>query len=1159
MLFLQKKGFLLFAFSLSIYNCTAQNYFFGDIPEISLKVASNQRAIIPARYRTLQLNKSGLLNFLTTVPSEKSSLIRIGKPVIEIPLPSGGTAKFYIWESSTMEEGLSAKFSGIRTFTGQGIDDPTANIKLDFTPAGFHAMIISSLGGAVFIDPYARGNTDIYISYKKTDFKKGTRFFELPVLKNLTGANRPLPINGLSRGACMGAQLRVYRLALAATAEYTAFQGGTVEAALAAQVTTINRVNGVYEREVGIRMVLVANNNLLLYKDAATDGYSNSDGGSMLAENQRIIDLVIGNGNYDIGHVFSTGGGGVAGLGVVCVAGLKAKGVTGLTVPSGDPFDIDYVAHEIGHQFGANHPFNSATDACIGNGVSSANAEPGSGSTIMAYAGICGADNLQSNSDAQFHAISLNEISTFIISGSGNNCAQNIPTGNLAPVVSAGPDYVIPKSTPFSLTGNATDANGDAITYCWEQINVGGAFGGWNNPSGNAPIFRSFVPQSVPVRNFPQLSDVLNNITSIGELLPSYGRTLDFRLTARDNRAGGGGICFDETAITVNGTAGPFQITYPSSSGITWLANDFKTIIWDPSGTAAAPINCSKVNIELSLDGGISFPITIASNTPNDGIEEISVPNKITSAARIRIKAVDNVFYDISNANFSIQSPSAAEFVFNTPLPVNVCSVNIGSTSLQTASLNGFSNAINLSASSVPAGTTLVFGKNPVLPGDSLSITLTNTASLAAGVYTILVSGVSGNVSKSRNISFVVSSIPSSPSKLIAPANNSIGISTQASFNWSPVLGGAMYVLEISTVANFTSIVQSIPAIGKLPFVLPSALAENTIYYWRVGAYNNCGTGIFSTVGVFKTGLATCKSSTDVPKFISSFGNPTIHSTLTIPTQSGVTIADVNVLGLAGSHSYINDLTVTLTSPAGTSVVLFDTICNNEADFNINFDDEALLATIPCPPTGNQTVRPRHPLAAFDGESSAGTWILTIKDNYDQDGGNLNAWGLAFNNCSFIATPILVSTVPWNVLCPPFANTSLAATITGSTYQWQVNKGNGFISLVSDSNFSGVHSALLQIYNAASSWTGYQFRCMVDGNASIVFTLGFTSVWNGSVSNAWENAANWSCNTVPDVNTDVVIQTGTVIVNSNAVCRSIKATLGSVVTVNTGFTITVAH
>jgi hypothetical protein len=512
------------------------------------------------------------------------------------------------------------------------------------------------------------------------------------------------------------------------------------------------------------------------------------------------INTVIGNANYDIGHVFSTGGGGIAGLSVVCTSDQKAYGVTGSPVLVGDPFDIDYVAHEMGHQFGASHSFNSATDACGGgNATTYSNAEPGSGSTIMGYAGICGSDNLQLNSDAQFHAVSYDEISIYTTVGTGNNCAVKTATGNTPPTVNAGADFTIPKSTPFSLTGSGTDANGDVLTYSWEQVDVGGPFGTWDNPSGNAPIFRSFVPASTPTRFFPKIADVINNTTVKGEILPSYARTMHFRLTARDNRASGGGVCSDETAITVSGTAGPFVVTYPNTAGLTWLVNDFKTITWDPAGTEVAPINCANVKIELSVDGGTTYPVTLLASTPNDGKEEIQVPNNVSTRARIRITAVGNIFYDISNINFAIQQPTAVEFVFNNPVPQASCSATSLAATLKTAAFNNFSTNINLSASGVPAGATVSFNTNPVAPGNSSIVTLNNTANLANGTYNITVTGVAGAVTKTRIIPFVVNSIPAASSNLTAPANNATGVAVLPLFNWSAVAGAGFYTLEIST------------------------------------------------------------------------------------------------------------------------------------------------------------------------------------------------------------------------------------------------------------------------------------------------------------------------------------------------------------------------
>ncbi|MEO5893798.1 MAG: zinc-dependent metalloprotease family protein [Ferruginibacter sp.] len=1141
-------------FSAVVCNAGAQNAFFTDALENSFTTPSQKRVIIPSKYRTVQLNKSGLLNFLRIIPSEKNVLSRNVSPVIEVPMPGGGTAKFHIWESSVMEPALAAKYPDIKTFTGQGIDDPTANIKIDFTRFGFHAMIISSLNGAVFIDPYSQGNTTHYISYNKIDFAKKGKYKELPVVKLKGSLNRPASPLDVQAGSCNGTQLRTYRLALAANGEYTAFQGGTAEGAIAAEVTTMNRVNGVYEREMSIRMILVANNNLLVYTNSGTDPYTNANPNNiMLSENQNNIDAVIGNANYDIGHVFSTGGGGVAGLAVVCVTGEKAQGVTGTDSPAGDPYDIDYVAHEMGHQFGANHTFNSDNGACNGNGESLTNAEPGSGSTVMAYAGICGTDDLQANSDAVFHAMSFNEIIDNTTQGDASSCPVVTATGNTPPVVNAGADYIIPKSTPFSLTGSAADANGDVLTYSWEQIDVGGPFGTWDNPSGNAPLFRSFIPRPTPVRFFPRLADVISNNITKGEVLPAYARVMHFRLTARDNRAGGGGVCVDEAAITVNAVAGPFVVTYPNATGVSWLVNDFKTITWNPAGTGAAPVNCANVKIELSTDGGLTFPVTILASTPNDGTEEIQVPNNVTAAARIRITSVGNIFYDMSNANFSIQASPVADFVFNSPVPATSCGGTSLATTLKTAPLSGFTAAINLSATGNPAGTTVTFGASPLSPGSATTVTLNNTNTLVNGTYNITVTGVAGAVNKTRIISFVVNAIPPPPAVLTSPANNATGISTQPSFNWSAVAGASYYKLEISKVSTFSPVAQTVTNITALPRVLTSPLAENTVYYWRVTSTNNCGTGASSATGVFKTGIATCKNSVDAPQEISVIGAPTVLSTITVPAVAGVTINDLNVVRLTGTHSYMNDLTVSLTSPAGTTVVLFNEICPGGAeDFNINLDDEAAIA-IPCPPTNNQTARPQNLLSAFDGESSVGTWTLTVKDNANQDGGSLVGWGLAFNECTVIATSI------YSQLCPPAANTSLSSDLTGASYQWQVNTGSGFANITDNLLYSGTNTAMLQINNAPSLWNGYQYRCVVDGNNSTVLTLGFTTYWNGSVSNAWENPANWSCNSVPDANTDVIINTGAVVVKSSAICRSIKVNPTSSVTVNAGFKITVAH
>jgi len=512
----------------SVFTNTAQSNLWTDISENQFDNVG-ERYIIPEVYRTLKLNLMQANSILKAAPMEFTVEAIEDRYIIELPMPDGSFQVFKFWESPTMEPDLQIQYPEIRTYTGQGIDDPYATLKFDLTPHGFHAQILSP-NGRVFIDPHNKGDIQHYISYYTKDFYKINAEFECQLFsdENLI-EELGYPSDELLTPS--GPQLRTYRLAVAATGEYTAFYGGTVPLGLAAVVTSVNRVNGVYEKEVAVRMVLVANNNLIIYTNASTDPYSNTNGSTMLGQNISNLSAVIGNSNFDIGHVFSTGGGGVAYLGSVCTSN-KAGGVTGSSSPIGDAFDIDYVAHEMGHQFGGNHSFNGTTGSCSGGNRNASTAfEPGSGSTIMAYAGICSPQDLQAHSDAYFHIVNFDEIIAFTNSGTGNGCAVITSTGNNAPVVTvpAG-GFAIPKSTPFSLTGSATDPNSDAMTYCWEEYDLGPA-GAPGTPSGDAPIFRSWNPSTSPARTFPRLSDLLNNTTVIGELLPTYARNLKFRLT----------------------------------------------------------------------------------------------------------------------------------------------------------------------------------------------------------------------------------------------------------------------------------------------------------------------------------------------------------------------------------------------------------------------------------------------------------------------------------------------------------------------------------------------------------------------------------------------------------------------------------------------------
>lgn len=628
-----------------------------------------ERQIVPQTYRTIQIDHHSLDILLANAPMEAQVNVRNSSSIIDLPTPDGSFQQFKFVESPVMDDELTARYPWIRSFLGQGIDDPTATLRFDVSHKGFHGMVISSTG-TWYIDPFSKEDTDYYISYTKAAFYATTTkvFEELPPIMSDVSIDvqkydenvgtkykkpkhdREVRNFGQNR-TDSGNELRTYRLALAGTQEYTAFHGGTVPDGIAAMNTSMTRINGVYEREVAIRMIMVGNNDLLVYT-SEPDPYTNGNGGTMLGENISNCNSVIGSANYDIGHVFSTGGGGVAYLNAPC-GGNKAGGVTGQGAPVGDPFDIDYVCHEMGHQFGGNHTQNNPCNRSAGAAY-----EPGSASTIMGYAGIC-APNLQSNSDDHFHNHSFNEIKTFSVNGNGNTCAVITSTGNTPPVVDVGTGgFSIPMSTSFELTAvSASDPDGDAITYNWEQYNLGPATDGadtdLSNPSGNAPIFRSWPAVTSDTRVFPRIQDLVNNTTVVGEHIPTYARNLTFKCTVRDNVAGGGGVNEDQLSFEVTDAAGPFLVTAPNSA-LTYPGNTIQTITWDVAGTDAAPVNANNVDIFLSTDGGFTYPSLLVANVPNDGSQDVLIPAGETSTARIKVKASANVFFDISNVNFTI-------------------------------------------------------------------------------------------------------------------------------------------------------------------------------------------------------------------------------------------------------------------------------------------------------------------------------------------------------------------------------------------------------------------------------------------------------------------------------------------------------------------------
>lgn len=694
---MKKITLLLIIFSLNL-GFGQQNYWNKTDETKLVSKEKFDRATNPSNYQIYNLNFQVFKELLANAPMENPELQ--SDLILLFPDFNGNLSRFKVFEAPVMEKELMDKFPSIKSYSAQGIDDRSATLRFSVTNFGLHVMSLSGDLGTYYIDTYTK-DLNNYIVYSKKDIQPARQFGclvqdEESMIEDYGRFDNQEMVND--------GNLRQYRLAMSCTIEYSAFHltaAGTPAAAplatkravvLSAMVVTMTRVNGIYERDVAVRMNLIANNENIIFIDS--DSFTNDDGFAMLNENQTVINAVIGSTNYDIGHVFSTGGGGVAQLASVCGSG-KARGVTGSPSPVGDPFDVDYVAHEMGHQFGANHTQNNACQI-----DTSSSFEPGSASTIMGYAGIC-APNVQNNSDAYFHARSIFQMTSFVTSSSAN-CRQLSASGNIAPVVNAGPNYIIPNGTAFKLTGSATDANGDALTYCWEQYNNDVSTQPPLTTATAGPNFRSVMPSTSPTRYFPRFQDVLNgNLAPTWEVVPTVARTMTFALTVRDNRAGAGMTNRADMTVTT-AAVGPFRITSPSVDNTSWDPASTQTITWDVAGTTANGINTANVNILFSDDNGATFT-TLVANTPNDGSEVITLPNVLSPYCRIMVESVGNIFYALSK-NISLGyvvsvTTTCNDYTFNTPFAIpdnnptfTVRSINVPTT----ANISDVNLAVNL-------------------------------------------------------------------------------------------------------------------------------------------------------------------------------------------------------------------------------------------------------------------------------------------------------------------------------------------------------------------------------------------------------------------------------------------------------------------------------
>lgn len=948
--------------------------------------------ILPKEFQLLEVD-----------PNELEIALKEGS--LELVLPDGKISVFKVTSNSNFASGLERRYPMIRNYSIESREDRRIRGKIDFSAQGLH-VALHHPKGEIYIDPYTRGKMKYYLVYYTRDYQVAPEIkaqydqHEHHFLQDPVSFIDQKPVRSpFARELEEAVTLRTFRIAICATGEYTANHGGTVEGALAAMNTALNRINFVMESELAIHLQLVENNDELIFFDGNVDPFSDGNPGQMALENNNYLVANLGSANYDVGHVFGSSCNSVVGVsggvGIVCT-GMKGFGAS-CEISSSDRFYIGIVCHELGHQFGAEHTWNNCPPAPDGQFNGQTAFEPGSGSTIMSYAGSCGNQNVAFDADNYYHSNSIEAIKNYIMTG--GNCAESTTVDNHNPTVSANLEggFFIPIGTPFKLTASGSDMDGDTVFYNWEQFDAGtgsASFSPIENPRGDAPIFRSVPPTEDPTRYFPALNKILSGNFDNSEVLPAYDRKLTFRVTARDQRDVGGGVSWDEVTFRATQTAGPFKVK-DESIPVAMEAGSFFEIQWDVANTNLLPVNCQSINIRLSVDGGATFPYSLVENTSNDGQEMVLIPDISTETARIMIEAADNIFFDINDSILIVQPATESGYALDiSPHEQTTClpsSVNLNIRSFPTG---GFEDSVSLVSADLPPGVQIT-SKTTFIPGEEAMVDLDFSQVFEAGDFLITLAFAAplGDTLIRQAMIRTISSDFSDLS-LRQPPQGASSVNQRPTFIWQGSVNATDYVLEVAKSPAFSDPITA-GASDITTVVLDQLLDENTLYYWRVRPANECGPGQYSNIQAFHTINLSCEQfvSTDIPK--------TLSQSAIVATQSNIEVAgsgqisDVNILSVSGSHASFGDLIFRLKSPDDKEITLVNQQCGfTNQVFNIGFDDEA-LDSFNCLTSFNGPVfRPMEPLSVLKEDPVQGLWQLQITDSVAGSGGRIDGWTL---------------------------------------------------------------------------------------------------------------------------------------------------------------------
>ncbi|MEO0731356.1 MAG: reprolysin-like metallopeptidase [Bacteroidota bacterium] len=950
-----------------------------------------------------ELDLDRLRGELAQAPREFSSAK--SNTQVRLPLPDGSFADFTVYNSPVLE-GHQA-INSYRLVSAWGAGRLAASWK------GVSG-VLQGPGGFFVIEPSEDGYYRIS-TYR--DFMALTEEAEGPLACGFDEQHLPdygeLELapewkeGGASAGAKSGneaRELRVYDLIMTNTGEFAQNVGGDTMDVLEAFNTVVSTINGIYENEIGIRINLIEVPGLI-YLDPDTDPFAGA------AEGSGLLGQVIGAfeanavpaASYDLGHILTGGCNDVGGVvsGRACTAG-KTRGVTCVR-NSLVGAALRIMAHEVAHQFAVSHSWNN----CPGSDNQRAGStafEPGAGNTIMSYAGTCGAENVGAGA-AYYHSASIEQFLNYTRETGGRECATVIETDNLTPQVELDytPDFYIPISTPFRLEGTATDANGDDLTYNWEQFDLGPA-SEIRDPEGNAPLFVSVPPtEDGNVRYFPRLDRITNNISSLAEVLPTYSRDLTFRLTARDNNPEAGGVDWEEIQFFSTNQAGPFVVNEPDAGS--WQVGDYQRISWEVAGTDQGLVNCKRVNVVLSTDGGQTFDVVLAENVPNVGNAFVTVPEAaITETARIMVEAADNVFLNVNAQPFPVTAATQPTFTLEADTRYDeVCLPEVLTVEFSSGSILDFAAPINLSLdeTQLPAGVTGIFSTTTVVPGGNSVLTLDLSDTRFAGRLELsVIAAAEGVDTTRRRIILDVTDNDYSDLFTAAPVEGSNNIILTTAFDWTDAANAATYAIQIATSPTFadTTIFEEAFNLTETAYEPDAFFAANTLYFWRVRPTNACGDGPWLDPNSFRTVNSQCNryDSEDTPVPMPGTG-PSFTRESSIFIEDQGTISDVNIPIVNVRYNFVSKITLTLVSPAGTRVTLYQENCQVSTNrIELGFDDEAPNDPS-CPTTGERVFIPVGDLSDFNGEDTFGEWTMEVAvSETGGSAGSFENWSIEF-------------------------------------------------------------------------------------------------------------------------------------------------------------------